>query len=90
MRVPAAEVVCDAEYALARDVLALDGDRVVINGPAKSDALLARAAGDGALVMCDSARTRSTGLRRRVSVASDCVSASRGGVWGGEPVRDPP
>jgi diaminopimelate decarboxylase len=48
-----AEVVCDAEYALARDILALDGDRIIVNGPAKTDALLTRAARDGALVMCD-------------------------------------
>ncbi len=49
-----AEVVCDAEYALARDILALGGDRIIVDGPAKTDTLLIRAAGDRALVMCDS------------------------------------
>jgi diaminopimelate decarboxylase len=50
----AAEVVCAAEYALARDVVGVDGARIVVNGPAKSDALLAQAAADGALVIADS------------------------------------
>jgi diaminopimelate decarboxylase len=50
-----AEVVCAAEYALARDVIGIDGGNVVVNGPAKPDALLARAAADGALVIADSA-----------------------------------
>ena len=83
----AAEVVCDAEYALARDVLALDGDRVVINGPAKTDALLARAACDGALVMCDAAdeidRATAAGVGRiglRVSQPGAFGAASRFGI----------
>ncbi len=50
-----AEVVCAAEYALARDVVGIAGERVTVNGPAKPDALLARAAADGALVIADSA-----------------------------------
>lgn len=50
-----AEVVCAAEYALARDVVGVDGPRITVNGPAKPDALLRRAAGDGALVIADSA-----------------------------------
>jgi len=50
-----AEVVCAAEYALARDVVGIDGPRITVNGPAKPDALLARAAADGALVIADSA-----------------------------------
>jgi diaminopimelate decarboxylase len=50
-----AEVVCAAEYALARDVVGVDGARITVNGPAKPDALLARAAADGALVIADSA-----------------------------------
>jgi diaminopimelate decarboxylase len=50
-----AEVVCAAEYALARDVVGIAGERITINGPAKPDALLARAAADGALVIADSA-----------------------------------
>ncbi len=50
-----AEVVCGAEYALARDVVGVDGARITVNGPAKPDALLRRAAADGALVIADSA-----------------------------------
>jgi diaminopimelate decarboxylase len=50
-----AEVVCAAEYALARDVVGIDGARITVNGPAKPDALLARCAADGALVIADSA-----------------------------------
>lgn len=50
-----AEVVCAAEYALARDVVGIAGPRITVNGPAKPDALLARAAADGALVIADSA-----------------------------------
>jgi diaminopimelate decarboxylase len=49
-----AEVVCLAEYALARDVVGIAGDRVTVNGPAKPAALLERAAADGALVIADS------------------------------------
>lgn len=86
----AAEVVCDAEYALARDILALDGRRVVINGPAKTDALLARAACDGALVMCDAAdeidRAAAAGVTRiglRVSQPGAFGAASRFGIPSG-------
>ena len=50
-----AEVVCAAEYALARDVVGVDGVRVIVNGPVKPDALLERCAADGALVIADSA-----------------------------------
>lgn len=50
-----AEVVCAAEYSLARDVVGVDGARITVNGPAKPDALLERCAGDGALVIADSA-----------------------------------
>lgn len=50
-----AEVVCAAEYALARDVIGVAGPHITVNGPAKPDALLARAAADGALVIADSA-----------------------------------
>jgi diaminopimelate decarboxylase len=49
------EVVCEAEYALARDAIGAAGPDVVVNGPAKPDALLERAAADGALVIVDSA-----------------------------------
>lgn len=50
-----AEVVCAAEYALARDVVGVDGAQITVNGPAKPDALLERCAADGALVIADSA-----------------------------------
>jgi diaminopimelate decarboxylase len=50
-----AEVVCAAEYALARDVVGIAGSRITVNGPAKPDALLERCAADGALVIADSA-----------------------------------
>ncbi|HEY1539832.1 MAG TPA: hypothetical protein VGF63_10575 [Solirubrobacteraceae bacterium] len=50
-----AEVVCAAEYALARDVVGIEGPRITVNGPVKPDALLERAAADGALVIVDSA-----------------------------------
>jgi diaminopimelate decarboxylase len=83
----AAEVVCDAEYALARDILALDGGRIIVNGPAKTGALLARAASDGALVMCDTAdeiaRAAAAGVDRiglRVSQPGARGAASRFGI----------
>lgn len=50
-----AEVVCAAEYALARDVVGVEGARITVNGPAKPDTLLERCAADGALVIADSA-----------------------------------
>ncbi len=50
-----AEVVCAAEYALARDVVGVEGSRITVNGPSKPDALLERCAADGALVIADSA-----------------------------------
>jgi diaminopimelate decarboxylase len=63
-----AEVVCGAEYALARDVVGVQGARITVNGPAKPDALLRRAAADGALVIADSApeleRLALAGVRR--------------------------
>jgi diaminopimelate decarboxylase len=49
-----AEVVCAAEYALARDAVGIDGARVTVNGQSKPDALLERCAADGALVIADS------------------------------------
>ena len=48
------EVVCEAEYALARDAIGAAGPDVIVNGPVKPDALLERAAADGALVIVDS------------------------------------
>jgi diaminopimelate decarboxylase len=47
------EVVCAAEYALARDAIGVAGPDIVVNGPAKPAALLSRAAADGALVIVD-------------------------------------
>jgi diaminopimelate decarboxylase len=47
------EVVCEAEYALARDAIGAAGPDIVVNGPAKPAALLSRAAADGALVIAD-------------------------------------
>ena len=41
------EVVCEAEYALARDAIGAAGPDVIVNGPAKPDALLERAARAG-------------------------------------------
>jgi diaminopimelate decarboxylase len=49
----APEVVCAAEYALARDVVGAPGEAIVVNGPYKPAALLERAAEDGALVIAD-------------------------------------
>jgi diaminopimelate decarboxylase len=48
------EVVCAAEYALARDAIGAAGSDIVVNGPAKTAELLSRAADDGALVIADS------------------------------------
>ena len=48
------EVVCTAEYALARDAIGAAGPDIVVNGPAKPAELLSRAAADGALVIADS------------------------------------
>ena len=50
-----AEVACAAEYALARDVVGVEGSRITVNGPGKPTALLEHAAADGALVIADSA-----------------------------------
>jgi diaminopimelate decarboxylase len=62
------EVVCAAEYALARDAIGADGSRIVVNGPAKPDELLARAGHDGALVIADAPdeleRAARAGVRR--------------------------
>ncbi len=82
-----AEAVCSAEYALARDVVGIDGPRITVNGPAKTDALLARAASDGALVIADSApeleRMALAGVRRaglRVGLPGPEGTPSRFGI----------
>ena len=78
------EVVCAAEYALARDVIVIAGERVTVNGPAKPDALLARAAADGALVIADS-----TAELERLALAGVVRSGIRVGLPGpqGTPSR---
>jgi diaminopimelate decarboxylase len=64
----APEIVCAAEYALARDVVGAAGDSIVVNGPVKPPALLERAAADDALVIADGAHdlgaARAAGVRR--------------------------
>jgi diaminopimelate decarboxylase len=64
----AAEVVCGAEYAMARDLVGVEGARIIVNGPAKPPELLRRAAADGALVIVDSLdeleRAAAVGVRR--------------------------
>lgn len=64
-----ADVVCEAEYLLARDVVGLAGDRIVVNGPVKSTQLLAWAADDGALVVVDTAAE----LERAAAIGVDRV-----------------
>ena len=49
-----AEVVCETEYELAIAVVETDPRNIVVDGPAKPDALLARAGAGGALVLADS------------------------------------
>jgi diaminopimelate decarboxylase len=49
-----AEVVCEAEYELATAVVETDPRKIVVDGPAKPDSLLARAGAGGALVLADS------------------------------------
>jgi diaminopimelate decarboxylase len=81
------EVVCAAEYALARDLVGADGPAVIVNGPAKPAALLERAARDGALVIVDSTaeieRAAAAGVERvgvRVALAGVGVGATRFGI----------
>jgi diaminopimelate decarboxylase len=82
-----AEVVCAAEYALARDVVGVDGARITVNGPFKPDALLERCGADGALVIADSAaeldRIALAGVARaglRVGLAAPEGHPSRFGI----------
>lgn len=86
-----AEVVCEAEYLLAREVIGVPGDRVVVNGPAKPGSLLRRAGEDGALVILDSVdeigRAAAAGVRRvglRVTVPGALAAASRFGIPEGD------
>lgn len=81
------EVVCEAEYALARDAIGAEGPDVIVNGPVKTDALLERAALDGALVIVDSEaeleRAARAGVERvglRVALSGIGVEPTRFGI----------
>jgi diaminopimelate decarboxylase len=81
------EVVCEAEYALARDAIGAAGPDVIVNGPVKPDALLERAALDGALVIVDSVaeleRADRAGVERtglRVALPGIGVEPTRFGI----------
>jgi len=81
------EVVCEAEYALARDAIGAAGPDVIVNGPVKPDALLERAAADGALVIADSEpeleRAARAGVERiglRVALPGIGVEPTRFGI----------
>jgi diaminopimelate decarboxylase len=81
------EVVCEAEYALARDTIAAAGPDITVNGPAKPATLLARAAVDGALVIADSEdeleRLAAAGVDRaglRVALPGIGVEPTRFGI----------
>ncbi len=81
------EVVTDAEYELAREVVGAAGGSIVVNGPAKPARLLERAAADGALIIVDSRaeleRVAAAGGRRvglRISVAGFSGRPSRFGI----------
>jgi diaminopimelate decarboxylase len=82
-----AEVVCEAEYLLAAAVVEADPARIVVDGPAKPDSLLARAAAGGALVLADSIpeldRAAAHGVRRlglRVALDSFTGAPTRFGI----------
>ena len=82
-----AEVVCEAEYELAIAVVETDPRRIVVDGPAKPDALLARAGAGGALVLADSVaelhRVAAAGVSRiglRVALESFTGAVTRFGI----------
>jgi diaminopimelate decarboxylase len=82
-----AEVVCEAEYELAAGGAAIDPERIVVDGPAKPESLLALAGQDGALVLADSVgelqRAARRGVRRiglRVAVDSFTGARTRFGI----------
>jgi diaminopimelate decarboxylase len=82
-----AEVVCEAEYTLAAAVIEADPARIVVDGPAKPDSLLARAGRAGALVLADSTaeleRAAALGVRRiglRVALESFTGARTRFGI----------
>jgi diaminopimelate decarboxylase len=81
------EVVCEAEYALARDAIGAAGPDIIVNGPAKPAALLSRAAADGALVIVDCEdeleRAAHMGVRRvglRLALPGIGVEPTRFGI----------
>jgi diaminopimelate decarboxylase len=82
-----AEVVCEAEYELAVGVVETDPRKIVVDGPAKPDALLARAGAGGALVLADSVaeldRAAAAGVKRiglRVALESFTGALTRFGI----------
>ena len=82
-----AEVVCEAEYRLATEIVGADPAAIVVDGPAKPESLLHRAGEDGALVLLDSGaelrRAALAGVRRvglRVSLPSFTGATTRFGV----------
>lgn len=82
-----AEVVCEAEYRLAAEIVRVDPVAIVVDGPAKPDSLLRRAGEDGALVLLDSGddlrRAALAGVTRvglRVSLPSFTGATTRFGV----------
>ena len=86
-----AEVVCEAEYELAIAVVETDPRKIVVDGPAKPDALLARAGAGGALVLADSIaeldRAAAAGVTRiglRVALESFTGAVTRFGIAPGE------
>jgi diaminopimelate decarboxylase len=81
------EVVCEAEYALAREAIGAAGPDVIVNGPVKPDGLLERAGRDGALVVVDSEpeleRAARAGVERvglRVALPGIGVEPTRFGI----------
>jgi diaminopimelate decarboxylase len=86
-----AEVVCEVEYELAIAVVETDPRKIVVDGPAKPDSLLARAGSGGALVLADSAaelrRAAAAGVTRiglRVALESFTGAVTRFGIAPGE------
>ena len=82
-----AEVASEAEFELATERVEIDPARVIVDGPAKPDALLAHAAAGGALVLVDSvaelARAAGLGVSRiglRVGLDSFTGAQTRFGI----------
>jgi diaminopimelate decarboxylase len=86
-----AEVACEAEYELAIRVVETDPRKIVVDGPAKPDTLLARAGAGDALVLADSVaeleRAAAQGVTRvglRVANESFTGALTRFGIAPGE------